>query len=317
MEYSFDTKNLDTFKEIADTMRWKASALNQIERFWELTSTLGLHAEVVGSHTSKSIRLPVICITGANGVKVYLRDNFMDVNVCVVADRPITIPTATMFEGVITPLDWDWYLAQIARCRGYSWREWSDEQMADPGLLSVTTGDHMWTIEAGEKERWTRRLEDPSWYTLDWSTDGLVWEGEFGPGVALYRQAHPFMQGIRGLVRAEYASPYKPGCQGFALALPTMELVAVLLARVLGIGIPAAQPSVSEQIRDEYDSDHPHGTITHYQCIIKGYREYIRGTADGHGIAGVGSARHVSYNLGIAWAKEDILAQTATGPGEL
>ena len=105
---------LDTFKDIPDEMLWKGNALDQIEEFKKLAKSLGLHWATVGYHTSKSIPLPVVRFSTRNA-QVYVRDNFYDINVCVVSKKPITTPLSVLFDGIITPEPWIAFLKGFAK----------------------------------------------------------------------------------------------------------------------------------------------------------------------------------------------------------
>jgi hypothetical protein len=227
-----NSNDLDDFRNIPDRMTWKAAALDQIEKFRQFAEQLGFPWEVAGSHTSKSICLPVIRIN-CKDMEVYLRDNFHDLNLCVVAKQPIRTPLSVLFEGVLEPFGWDWYLEQVTRCRNYSWSGWTDEQMDMPGLLCLTNDAPAYAVKRPEvKARWCKRLTDPAWYRHDWSSGQITWEGEFGPGVVLWVQNHPFMQGIAELVPSSASQPYKPGCTEFALALPGLDQARNLIQRL-------------------------------------------------------------------------------------
>lgn len=228
---------LNSFKSIPDEMLWKGSAIAQIDQFRQFAETLGFPWEVAGQHRSKSIDLPVIRIDCGGGLKVYLRDNFHDLNFCVVSDakQPITTPMSVLFDGVLEPRSWDWYLEQVSRCRNYSWREWTDEQMDTPGLLALTDDAPWYSVKKPEeKARWRRRMTDPAWFRHDWSSGQIVWEGEFGPGVTMWVQVHPFLEGIGHLVPSSATEPYKPGCSGFALALSNLDQATTLIQRLVG-----------------------------------------------------------------------------------
>ena len=224
---------LDTFKDIPDEMLWKGNALDQIEEFKKLAKSLGLHWATVGYHTSKSIPLPVVRFSTRNA-QVYVRDNFYDINVCVVSKKPITTPLSVLFDGIITPPEpWDWYLNEISRCRGYSWREWTDEQMDDPNLLSLSP-DAPWYMvrKLEEKAAWIKRMTDPTWYGMQWSGGVISWEGDFGPDAKLYVQHHAYLEGILELVPKTAVEPYKPGCMGFAIALENLTEAEALIQRL-------------------------------------------------------------------------------------
>lgn len=235
---------LDKFKDIPNQMLWREGGLRQIEQFRSFAEALGFPWDVVGHHTSKSIKLPVIRIT-CGSLNIYLRDNFHDINVCVVGDakQPITIPMSVLFDGILPTLTWDWYLDQVSKCRNYSWREWTDEQMNTPGLLALSDDAPSYAVkEIGVKARWVRRMTDPAWFG-DWSRGQILWDGEFGPGVTLRIQDHPFLEGISELIPLKGVyKPYKPGCHSFALALYDMEQATNLIKRLSDWGAQGCGP---------------------------------------------------------------------------
>src|SRR5215510_10936699 len=120
--------NINKFKEVAPQMLWRGAALEQIDAFEKAVVALArrvrVTAEVVGSHRSKSIDLPVIKISTDAGAFT-LRDNFHDINLMTVLRSPATMSLEQFFAGIQEPLSWEWYLAEIERARGYSWREWT------------------------------------------------------------------------------------------------------------------------------------------------------------------------------------------------
>ena len=238
---------LGTFEDIPDRMLWKGAALNQLEGFRQLAKNVGLPCSVPdfpdgtpAHHISKSIRLPVVCLIHG-GMRLYLRDNFYDVNVCAVAEEPLTTPLAELFDGVLQPRDWDWYMEEVGRCRGYSWKGWTDEQMDDPLLLFPGPDAPSYqTKERGEKARWVARAHNPAWYHEDWSSGRITWDGmpettSFGPGT-LWIQRHPFLEGISRLVPE--AAVYKPGCTDFAIAVPDLDRAERLIRNLTGAGTP-------------------------------------------------------------------------------
>lgn len=195
--------NIDAYREVDPQMLWRGAALNQIDEFEKaiagLAKRLRVTATVVGSHTSKSINLPVVALTTDAG-EFTLRDNFYDINLMAVLRSPSTLTLEQFFAGIQEPLSWEWYLSEIDRARGYTWREWTDEEMNDPRILRVRDkrdGCTMWWEKKGdEKDRWAVRMSSPAWYSHDWSRCEITWDGDFGPGVKLYRQDHAFAQGI-------------------------------------------------------------------------------------------------------------------------
>jgi hypothetical protein len=195
--------DIDKFKTVAPQMLWRGAAANQIDEFEKAIAAFATRfratAEVVGSHRSKSIDLPVIKISTDTG-EFTLRDNFHDINLMAVLRSPATLSLEQFFTGIQEPQTWEWYLEEIERARGYSWREWSDEEMNDPRILRVRDkrpGCDMWWEKKGdEKDRWAARMTSPAWYSRDWSSSEFTWDGDFGPGVKLYRQDHAYAEGI-------------------------------------------------------------------------------------------------------------------------
>lgn len=226
----------DMARSVPGNMRWGPAAAQQFTHLRLFSEALGLPWDVVGSHTSKSIKLPVLRFS-CSGAEVYLRDNFHDVNICVVAEAPITVSFRGLFEGILTPQDWDWYLTQIARCRNYSWAGWTDEEMDLPGLIALSNETPSYAVKSlREKARWAKRMTDPEWFYCDWSSDAISCEGEFGPGAQLWVQPHPYLEGISELATAEAAKPYTPGCKGFAISLNGLGEAEALLRRFINMG---------------------------------------------------------------------------------
>ena len=132
--------DIDKFKEVAPEMFWRGAALDQIDGFEKtvaaIAKRLRVTAAVVGSHRSKSIDLPVVMLSTDAGTFT-LRDNFHDINLMAILRQPVTMSLEQFFAGIQEPLTWDWYLSEIERARGYSWREWTDEEMNDPRILRV------------------------------------------------------------------------------------------------------------------------------------------------------------------------------------
>ena len=241
--------DLNSFAVIDNKMTWKSAAMNQLTVFRALDFRLGGHQaghalEVVSSHTSKSIELPVIKFT-IGSKQFFIRDNFYDYNLCVVSEKLIMMPLPQFMEGIQKPLTWEWYLGGIAKCRGYTWDYFTDEEMEDPRILRVFkkhkhTDDPNakpmeWSVRAEEKDLWLKRMTSPEWYSKYWSSGVISWEGTFGPGVDLYVQSRPFMQGIEKVVPAKAHEPYKFACTMFAIALGSIEQVEALIRKLAGL----------------------------------------------------------------------------------
>jgi len=228
---------LDSFRNIRDTMLWKEAALEQLTQFEALAGRLGVPLTVAGSHTSKSISLPVVQLI-IDGNLFLLRDNFNDVNLCVCAGKPVMLPLAEMLEGVCKPLDWNWYLKEISKCRSYTWDYFTDEEMDDPDILHVrkphkaSGGMIDWNVTRGAKDRWLQRMTDPLWYSRDWSHGEICWEGEFGHEATLFVQYHPFAEGLEKLVPSSALRPYFPGKRNFALSVNGMESAELIIRKV-------------------------------------------------------------------------------------
>lgn len=76
-----------------DKMLWKRSAESQCALFLEWAKGAA-RAEVVSQHRSKSIDLPVVLFTYANGARAQIRDNFYDFKVSVWSPAPVALPAS-------------------------------------------------------------------------------------------------------------------------------------------------------------------------------------------------------------------------------
>jgi len=228
--------NINKFKEVAPQMLWRGAALEQIDAFEKAVVALArrvrVTAEVVGSHRSKSIDLPVIKISTDAGAFT-LRDNFHDINLMTVLRSPATMSLEQFFAGIQEPLSWEWYLAEIERARGYSWREWTDEEMNDPRIFRVRDKrpccDMWWEKKGEEKDRWAMRMTNPAWYSHDWSSGELTWDGDFGPGVKLFRQDRAYAEGIKVTTSSR---KYVRGVSDFIVATGTLANAIMMIERL-------------------------------------------------------------------------------------
>lgn len=230
--------NIDKFKAVAPEMLWKDAAAHQFDAFEKAIAAFATRfratAEVVGSHRSKSIDLPVVKLSTDVG-EFTLRDNFHDVNLMVVLRNPSTLSLEQIFTGIQEPLTWEWYLDEIDRARNYTWREWADDEMNDPRILRIRDkrpGCDMWWEKKGEeKDRWAARLTSPAWYSHDWSSGELTWDGDFGPGVKLYRQDHAFAEGMDDKTTNRR---YVKGVSDFIVAIGTLASTFTIIERLHG-----------------------------------------------------------------------------------
>jgi hypothetical protein len=227
--------NIDKFKEVAPEMGWRGAALDQIDKFEktvaDLTKRFCVTAEVVGKHRSKSIDLPVVKLSTDAG-EFTLRDNFNDINLMAILRSPSTLSLEQLFANIQEPLTWEWYLAEIERARGYSWHAWSDEEMNDPRILRVRDKrfgcDLWWEKKPDEKDRWAARMSSPAWYSRDWAGGELTWDGDFGPGVKLYRQDHAYAEGIDVTTSNRR---YVKGVSDFIIATHTLTSAITMIER--------------------------------------------------------------------------------------
>jgi hypothetical protein len=241
--------DIDKFRDVSPTMIWRGAALEQIDKFENTVATLAKHfrvtAEVVGTHRSKSIDLPVVKISTDVG-EFTLRDNFYDINLMAVLrmsgpGATTTLSLEQFFDGIQEPMTWDWYLSEIERARGYSWREWSDEEANDPRILRVRDKrpgcDMWWEKRPEEKDRWAERMSNPAWFSRDWSSGEITWDGNFGPGVKLFHQKHAYAQGI-DLKTSNWK--YLRGIRDFIIATDTHANAITMIARLHGRLVPSA-----------------------------------------------------------------------------
>lgn len=224
--------DIDRFRAIPEKMLWRTAAMDQIDTFERVATALaanhGATAAVVGSHRSKSIDLPVIKFSTPTG-EFTLRDNFHDVNLMAILKRRSELSLQRFFSNIQEPLTWEWYLSEIDRARGYSWRQWSDSEMNDPRILRVRDkrpgcGDMWWSKTQDEKDRWAARMDSPAWYSHDWARCELTWDGDFGPGVSLYQQDHAFAEGISVTTK----NRYRKGVDGFIIATTLWKALCII-----------------------------------------------------------------------------------------
>lgn len=85
---------------IDDAFYWKAAAMEQIEFVQHrLQNLLKEPVEVISTHRSKSISLPVYKLTTTPNLAIVLRNNFYDWKCSVISDRPLDV----QLNGLFTP----------------------------------------------------------------------------------------------------------------------------------------------------------------------------------------------------------------------
>lgn len=177
-------------------MFWYGAFVDQIDQWQALGVRVGQPLFVVGTHRSKSIDLPVVRVELPDGFML-LRDNFYDVNIHVDSEAPLALDAAVLYET----MTWEQYLHNIERCRGYTYRGWTDEQMNDPCVLRVRVerfdGTFYWSeVSGAKKNRWLARMTNQEWYNRDWSSEELLTDGVFGPDATIYVARRAFSEGL-------------------------------------------------------------------------------------------------------------------------
>jgi len=66
-----------------EEMLWRDVALRQFRLFESIAASTGATVTVVSSHTSKSIKLPVVLLSYPGGCAIQIRDNFYNYKVTV------------------------------------------------------------------------------------------------------------------------------------------------------------------------------------------------------------------------------------------
>lgn len=219
-------KTLSEFEKISGTMLWKNAALSQLESFKSLAGEIGSPEPiVVSSHVSKSITLPVALFSVPH-LRIVIRDNFHGLNVWVESDRPITVPLSEIFPAI----DFAWYKSQIDSCRGYTYADWSIDEINDDRILRVRRKNgNGWSMVSGdEKDRWSKRMTSTEWYKKDWSSSSLIVDEEsvnrakadieFNENTQFFRCEHCFAEGMSSLWEKE-PPLYSVGSQNFIIAI--------------------------------------------------------------------------------------------------
>lgn len=195
------------------------AAQAQIERIKKLAEVLGVNEfEIMHSHTSKSVELPVPTLRPIKGLTFMIRDNFHDLNLYVHSSHLIDIQLSVFHESK----PYEWYVEQMTRKRNYCFSDWTDEEIDDERILRVRrrNGNGFQSVHDRAKDRWARRREDTSWYENDWSSRNLIADGPvpFDENTIFYLAERAHGEGIPFNVRS-YVKP----CHEFMLALPNWE----------------------------------------------------------------------------------------------
>lgn len=186
-------------------------SLGQINRMQELEDLLDCDVQVIGTHNSKSIALPVVKYE-KNGFEFSIRDNFYDVNLLVKSPEILDIP----FSFLYLEKDFSWYQQQIDRKQNYSFQHWSKEEISDPRILRVKMPNGNWSEKKGdEKDRWSNRMSSTEWYGRDWSSGKLIHIGNipFDKDSKFYHAGTAYAEGIK-----ERAELYTKPCNKFIIS---------------------------------------------------------------------------------------------------
>jgi hypothetical protein len=215
------------------------AAATQFEKWFELGQTLELTPHVVSTHMSKSCKLPVVAFRMPGGW-VLLRDNFYDINLLVVWDSPIDFLSMDDVYG--EPQAYSWYAQTLDQVRGYTFRHWTNEEIADPRILRVkvtTAADpkgHWSAVSAEAKDRWAERSTSVEWLQ-DWGGHAIPTaerdaDGRFCENTKFYRFDTPHLQGLREAFRSNntfsYFGPFQPGQKAFVCVAPPVRCVELL-----------------------------------------------------------------------------------------
>jgi hypothetical protein len=223
---------------VSPNMIWKDAAEKQFRRFREMGEAIGEMLYVVGHHTSKSIKLPVVAFRATNGWFV-LRDNFYGLNLCCLWDFPPDLGLGELYEEK----DWDWYVGEVERKKGYTFKGWTSAEIEDPRILRVEVtrdnGTVYWKeVKGEEKDRWAEKWRSTRWYERDWSGGRLFagaqrnQDGSFGPDTLFYKAPHAFAEGISEIVPYDARDPYEPGMSRFILDTGTYERTLSVMTRI-------------------------------------------------------------------------------------
>lgn len=155
---------LDPYRDIGSDKIWRDAALLQCEVFETLSAELGLVPKLE-SHTSKSIRLPVLTFrsratNGRAESSVTVLDNFFELGLHYVGPSV----KLTYEECGYKKMTREEYLYLIGQTVDQTWRHWSPEELLDPRITRVPTPDGGWSERRPElKQLWNDRMTSAAW----------------------------------------------------------------------------------------------------------------------------------------------------------
>ena len=88
-----------------------------------------------------------------------------------------------------------------------------------------------WEKKPDEKDSLGEPHVSPAWYSRDWSSGELTWDGVFGPGVKLFRQDHAYAEGIKVTTSNR---KYLKGVSDFIIATDTLASAALMIEHLHG-----------------------------------------------------------------------------------
>ena len=214
----------------AENLIYGESAKKQITDFQELGAKFEVESRIVSTHVSKSCSLPVVQFAFPHG-SFFVRNNFHDISLGVKWDHALHLDYSKIYKR----MTWEEYMHEVDRCRGYSWSEWSDEDMDNPKILRVprrkSKDPIQWDeVNSKKKDRWIKRFEDPEWYWSDWSSARIV--GDFGNDGEFYEAPYTYAEGIGSNICEN--CPYSHGLSEFMLCYNDYDRVEEVIDYVRG-----------------------------------------------------------------------------------
>jgi len=246
---------------VPDTLYAYKAGEGQPAAFQDMATSVcpGLAVGVIGFHTSKSTPMPVIRIALDGGWAVYMRNNLHDIAVAFANENdetygkqtplPDAVQAALLAQSPVAPAEE--YLAVEGKKRGYRYKEWTDEEMADPRILRVQRSNGTWSeVTGAAKDRWIARHRSTEWTHRDWgsthwiaSRDGETPQNlespySFDSDTRFFFQVtHGYTEGIDKYAPARASDYWVPGkSAGYVTAFNPQAAKDLLAAIALRLG---------------------------------------------------------------------------------
>jgi hypothetical protein len=155
-----------------------------------------------------------------------IRDNFYDMNIAVIADKPFGLPLGAFFRR----MSYGEYMGHITQCGQSRFGGWSTEEMAHPGILRALVDGRWREVSGGQKDRWVARMHSTEWFDRDWSGGHLSHVGPvpFNESTEFYHQPRAYAEGMWETCTCAWDKPYSSEATAFILAQPGNRLEHVL-----------------------------------------------------------------------------------------